>query len=297
MERIDDLEAFLAVVEQGGLTAAARHLRRTLQSVSRSLAALEQGVGVELVRRTTRRSSPTEAGLAFYRRVKPAVAEIREARLEAADRGAEPSGLLRVGAPVLFAPAYVVPVVAEFMKRHPRVEVELVLSDRFADLAGDGIDLAVRIGDLPDSELKARRLGALRRVVFGAPDYFAKHGRPEHPDDLRRHQCIVRTIDREPGRWQFQVEGRPRTVQVAGAFRADTMPAIYAAVTHGLGLGFSPLWQIRDLVDQGRVELVLTEFEPPPVAIHAVWPATRLPLAKTRNFAEFLAARLGRQSL
>ncbi len=292
MERIEDLEAFVAVVEQGGLTAAARRLGRTLQAVSRSLATLEQGLGVELVRRTTRRSGPTEAGQAFYRRIKPALAEIAEARAEASERRAEPAGRLRIGASVLFAPVHVVPVVAAFMQRHQGVEVDLVLSDRFADLGQQDLDLAVRIGDLPDSALTSRRLGALRRVVFGAPAYFAQAGRPQHPRDLASHQCVVRTIDGTPEAWPFRIDGRREMVKVSGRIRADATAAIYAAVAAGLGLGFTPLWQIHDLVDRGAVELVLTPFEPPTVPIHAVWPSGRLAPAKTRAFVEMLADHL-----
>ena len=184
MDRMDDLAAFLAVVEHGSQTAAARHLRRTLQSINRSLAVLERSVGAELVRRTTRQSRPTEAGLAFYRRVKPAFAEIDAARREAASGRNEPSGLLRIASPVLFAPAYVVPAICDFMTRYPRVDIELKVSDRKADFLADSLDLAIRIREMPDSTLRARRLGALRVVAFGAPAYFARHGRPAHPDEL-----------------------------------------------------------------------------------------------------------------
>jgi DNA-binding transcriptional LysR family regulator len=292
MDRIDDLEAFLAVVEEGGLSAAARRLRRSLQSVSRSLATLERSVGVELVRRTTRQSNPTEAGRAFYRRVKPAFTEISDAKLEATSRRAEPAGLLRISASVLFAPVYLVPVVAAFMERYPQIEVELKLSDGFVDLNEDDLDLAVRIGALPDSGLRARRLGELRRVVFGAPDYFARHGRPMHPDDLAHHQCVVRTAAGDSEGWPFRVNGKLKTVRVGGRFRADNTMAINAAVAGGLGVGFSPLWQIRSLVDAGAVELILVDFEGSKVPIHVVRPPTRLPPAKTQQFIEFLAARL-----
>ncbi|MBN8941679.1 MAG: LysR family transcriptional regulator [Rhizobiales bacterium] len=297
MDKIDDLEAFLAIVETGSLTAAARRLDRSLQSVSRALATLEQSVGVELIRRTTRQSQPTEAGLAFHRRVRPAFDEIAAARREAASRRAEPSGHLTIGAPVLFGPAQLVPVIAAFMERHPAIEISLKLSDRFADLQDEGLDLAVRIGELPDADLMAKRLGALRRVAFGAPSYFARFGRPEHPDALARHCCIVRNAGGDADKWPFQVDGRPRTVKVSGRFRADSTAATYKAVALGLGIGFTPLWQIRDLVDRGEVELILTTFEPPKAPIHAVWPASKLPLAKTRLFIDFLARELKAERL
>ncbi len=190
---MEDIEAFLAVVEAGGQTAAAHRLGRSLSAVNRSLTALERSVGVELVRRTTRRSFATEADLAFYRRVKPAYTEISEARLEATNRRVEPAGLLRIAAPVQFAAAYVVPAIADFMQRYRRIEVDMKASDRPVEVVGEGFDLAVRIRELSDSSLKARRLGELRTVVYGAPDYFARHGRPNRPDDLMHHQCVLRS--------------------------------------------------------------------------------------------------------
>ncbi|MDX8446707.1 LysR family transcriptional regulator [Mesorhizobium captivum] len=292
MSRIDDFEAFIAIVEHGSLTAAARRTNRSLQSISRSLATLEEAVGVELVHRTTRRSAPSEAGAAFFRRIKPAIDEINEARLQAASRRSEPSGVLRISAPVLFGPDFLVPVIADYMRTYPRVEVDLQLSDGFVDLGVEGIDLAIRIGDLRDSSLRAKRLGALRRVVFGAPSYFEQRGRPAHPFELRQHNCIVRNADGHPGEWMFQIEGQPRTVKVTGSFRSNLMTSVYAAAIHGLGLGYSPLWQIRHLVDDCRVELVLTEFEPVPVPIHALWPEGRSSSAKVRAFLDMVASGL-----
>ncbi|TGQ64525.1 LysR family transcriptional regulator [Mesorhizobium sp. M00.F.Ca.ET.186.01.1.1] len=297
MSRIDDFEAFMAVVEQGSLTAAAHRLNRSLQSISRSLAALEESVGVELVHRTTRRSIPSEAGAAFFQRIKPAVDEINEARLQAANQRLEPSGILRLSAPVLFGPDFVVPIIADYMRAYPQVEVDLQLSDGFVDLSAEGLDLAIRIGNLPDSSLRAKRLGALRRVVFGAPSYFQRRGRPTHPFELSQHDCIVRTVDERSGGWMFQIEGKPRAVKVAGTFRSNLMISIYAAAAQGLGLGYSPLWQIRHLVDDGRVELVLTEFEPLPVPIHALWPEGRSSSAKVRVFLDMLASRLELKNL
>ena len=297
MTGIDDLKAFVAIVETGGQSAAARHLRRSLQSIARSLAALERDVGVELVRRNTRRSEPTEAGLAFFRRVRPAVAEIEDARNKAADTRAEPSGLLRIGAPTAFGAAHVVPAAREFMQRYPHVEVELRTSDQPVDLFEQRLDLAVRIRDLPDSSMRARRLGELRVVIVGTPAYFAAHGRPEHPDDLARHQCIVRMTETDDLVWPFRVGGRLKSVRVGGHFRSDSTPAIHAAVIQGLGLGRTPLWQIRSLVDQGVLEVVLEEFEPARLPIHAVWPATKLPTAKVRLFADALAQQLKNERL
>jgi DNA-binding transcriptional LysR family regulator len=297
MDRLDDIEAFLAVVEKGSLTAAARHLRRSLQSISRSLTTLERSVAVDLVRRTTRQSHPTEAGLAFYRRVRPAFTEIRDARLEVASQQAELTGLLRVGAPALFAAAHIVPVISELVQRHPRIEIELKVSDREVDLVAERLDLAVRIREMRDSTLKAKRLGEIRAVVFGAPSYFARHGRPKHPDELARHECVVRLTDGDAETWPFRVAGRRRSIKVGGRFRSDSTAATNAAVARGAGIGFAPLWLVRDLVDRGEVEIILEEFEVARVPIHAVWLPTKLPLAKVQMFTEALIARLKRERL
>ena len=297
MDRIEDFQAFVAIVDKGSLTAAAKQLGRSLQSISRSLATLEGDLGVELIARTTRRSAATEAGLAFYRRVGAALSEIEAAKLETSNRRSEPVGLLRITCSTVFAPLYVVPAVCAFLESHPKVDIELDMSDGYVDLISQGFDLAIRIGELPDSSLKARRLADLRRVVFAAPDYFAKHGRPKVPGDLAGHQCLVRTSARDSDAWPFLVGGRLKTVKVAGRFRSSGALAVNEAAVQGLGIANAPLWQVRALVDRGVVELVLTRFEPPRVPVHAVWPATRLLPAKTQLFLNYLAARLKAERL
>jgi DNA-binding transcriptional LysR family regulator len=297
MDRLDDLEAFLAIVERGSQTAAAQHLRRSLQSINRSLAALERGVGIQLVRRTTRRSNVTAAGRAFYQRIKPALAELNAARRKATAARREPAGLLRIGAPVLFAPAHVVPVITAFMGRYPGVEVELKVSDRKVDLLEEGLDLAVRIRGLADSNLKARRLGELRVVAIGSPAYFSRHGRPKHPDELAQHQCVLSHAAGSTEVWSFRVGGRRKAVRVHGRFRSDSAAATHAAVANGLGIGRTPLWQIRKLIDEGAVEVILEEFEDARIPIQAVWPASKIPPTETRLFVDALAARLKQERL
>jgi DNA-binding transcriptional LysR family regulator len=291
MDRLGDLEAFVAIVEGGGQTEAARRLRRSLQSINRSLVALERGMGVELVRRTTRRSRPSEAGLAFYHRIKPALAEIGTAKLAAADQRGEPSGLLRISAPTLFASAHVAPVISEFLRRYPDTAIELRASDRPVDVVEEGLDVAIRIRDLPDSSLKARRLGALRIVVFGAPEYFEEHSRPQHPDELAQHQCVLRLSEASES-WPFRMSSGRKSVHVHGRFKTDSAAAGQVAVVHGLGLGRAPLWQIRALIDTAAVEIVLEDFEVEKLPIYAVMSPAGSSLAKTRLFVSLLATRL-----
>ena len=290
---MEDIEAFLAIIEAGSQTAAARRIGRSLQAVNRSLAAPEKSVGIELVRRTTRKSFATEAGLAFYRRVKPAAAEIAEARLEAANRRAEPSGLLRIAAPVLFGSTFVVPALAEFTGRYPRIEANLRVSDQAIHLVDGGFDLAVRIRELPDLSLKTRRLTEIRTVVYASPDYFTRHGRPRHPDDLAQHRCILRTTSEgESEAWRFRVSGRLRSVRVSGCFSTDNVSVAQAAACQGLGIAYGPYWQIRHHLDRGALKVILEDFEAPRMPVHAVFPPSGMPPAKTRLFADLLAERL-----
>jgi len=294
MDRIEDFVAFVAIVEQGSLTAAARQVGRSLQSVSRSLASLERNLGVELLRRTTRSSHPTPAGLAFHARIKTALADIQVAKVEAS--GAVLSGRLRVGASFLFGPMHLVPAITAFLEQHPGVVIDLRQSDEFVNLADEGIDVAIRIGSLSGSSLKKRKLGLLREVTFAAPGYLAKHGYPKFPQDLARHECVSRTSMRPAGRWRFRIGGAVRYVRIGGRFHATGAAACNEAVARGFAIGRALLWQIRGQIELGQVELILTEFEPPPVALHAVWPASQVQSSTARRFIDYLAARFAGES-
>ncbi len=165
------------------------------------------------------------------------------------------------------------------------------------DLIEEGYDFAVRVGPLADSPFKARLLMKARHVFFAAPNYLAKCGRPKHPDDLARHQCIIRTASSSSNAWPFKVNGRVKYFEVGGRFRTSGAMAINAAAVLGLGIGSGPLWQVRSLLDQGELELVLTRFEPAPIPVHALWPATRVLPARTQLFIDFLADRLKTERL
>ncbi|MCO5082318.1 MAG: LysR family transcriptional regulator [Rhizobiaceae bacterium] len=292
MERLDDLEAFLAIVEKGTQAAAARHLRRSLQSVNRSLAAIENAMSVQLIRRSTRRSEPTEAGLEFYNHVKPAFSKIMQARLQAASQQEHISGALTIGAPHLFATDYIAPAVCEFIDLYPRLDIELQASDEQVDLLDRNLDLAVRIGHSVDESLIARRVNSMRVVTFGALSYFAKHGKPMHPRDLVNHECVLRAAATIVDTWSFRIDGDDHPIKVQGRFRTNSATAMRAAVANGLGIGQLPYWQVRSLIEQGSAEIVLGSFEADRIPIQLAWSPARPPLERTRRFVEFLAARL-----
>jgi DNA-binding transcriptional LysR family regulator len=287
MASLDDYSAFVAVVDEGSLTAAARRLSRSLQSVSRSLAGLEGELQVELITRTTRRSRPTPAGLAYAARLRPARDE-----LLASDRRL--AGKVRIGASSLFGQEYVVPALTTFLERNREVEIELKLADQHVDLLSEGLDLAVRIGVLPDSDLRARRLGGLRWAFFGAPAYLSARGRPLEPRDLERHECILRAGS-GPESWSFGRDGL--RLEVRGRFRSDSASARNMAAAQGFGIVLAPLWQVRRLLDEGRIELVLAGYEPEPIPLAIVWPASLAMPRRVRAVIDALAERLSQLRL
>ena len=294
MTELNDYEVFVTIVDAGSLTAAARAHGRSLQSVSRLLARLEEELGTQLVRRTTRSLQATPAGAAFAERLRPALADIGAARAEVRSDALHVAGTLRVAAPALLGASHLAPMLARFMQRWPELQVELVVGDRHADLLKEKIDLAVRVGELSDSSLRARPLARLRRVFFASPEWLQRHGQPATPDQLARLPCVIRTIGPERGQWPYQVDGTARRVRVAGAFRANDAATCNEAVAQGLGAGMAALWQVRRLLDEGRVQLMLQAFEPPQQGVQAVWHGTQT--AGARLLVEHLALQFGAAS-
>lgn len=292
MASSEDYAVLLAVIDCGNLTAAARRLGRSLQATSRVLAALERELGVQLVARTTRKSVPTAVGLAFANRIRGSLADIQFAHEELANAGERVGGRIRVGASTLFGPRYVLPAIAAATERHASLEIELALTDQHADLISERIDIAVRIGALQDSGLIARRIGGLRRVFCAAPGYLAKHSRPVRPKDLTQHACILRLDTGASETWTLREGEAAVSVSVRGRFRSNNATARNEAAALGAGISLAPLWQVRPLLDEGRLELILTEHEPQPIPLHLVWPAgPRLP-RRTRVLADLLTSRL-----
>lgn len=294
--KLHNYEAFVAVVDAGNLTRAAQRLRRSLQSISRSLAALEEQLGVVLVRRTTRTALPTEAGRAFYTRVSAALHELGLAEAEARDASGTFSGPLCIAGSAYFVARYVVPAVREFSALHPRVKFDLRLSEQFTDHVQSGVDLMLRIGQLPPSPLKARKIASLRRVAAAAPAYLAQRGRPEVPADLAHHACIVRTSAQDACAWTFQApDGTTQRVAVEGSFASDNAYVTNHALLAGMGIAIAPFFQLRDAIEAGKAEIVLDDYLLAPVPVHAVWPSDVRTPARVRRFVEVLAARLRKE--
>jgi DNA-binding transcriptional LysR family regulator len=294
--KLQDYEAFLAVVDTGNLTRAAARLRRSLQSVSRSLTALEAQVGVVLIRRTTRTAQPTDAGLAFHRRLNAAFREMALAEAELSDTSETLRGTLRLAGSAVFVGAYVVPIIRDFALQHPAVKFDLRITEEFTDPVRTGVDIMIRLGRLPPSRMRSRRLTSLRRVAIVSPSYVAQRGRPKTPMDLAGHACIVRTSAQDARAWTFQApDGSLHRVPVEGMFEADNAHVTMHAVMAGMGVAVIPFYHAREAVKAGLVEILLDDFTLAPIQAHAVWPSGSRTTSRVRRFVDLLAERLKKQ--
>lgn len=291
--KLHGYEAFIAVVDTGNLTRAAARLRRSLQSVSRSLSALESQLGVILIHRTTRAARPTEAGLAFHRRVSAALREIALAEVELSDRSGTLSGTLCVAGSAFFVSHHVIPTIRDFSLQHPGVKFDLRIAEQFAEPIRAGVDLMIRIGQLPPSPMKLRKIASLRRVAIASPSYVAQRGRPEIPADLAQHACIVRTSAQDARAWTFHAQdGTPHSVSVQSVFEADNAYVTMHAALAGLGIAVLPFYYVRQFIETGLAEIVLDDFTLAPIPAHAVWPSGSRPPLRVRRFVDLLAQRL-----
>jgi DNA-binding transcriptional LysR family regulator len=294
--KLHDYEAFIAIVDTGNLTRAAARLGRSIQSISRSLSALEAQIGVVLVHRTTRAVQPTEAGLAFHRRVTAALREIALAEAELGDTSQTLTGTICVAGSAFFFGSYVVPVVRDFSLQHPGVKFDLRISEQFTEPVRTGVDLMIRIGQLPPSPMKSLKIASLRRVAIASTSYIARRGRPETPADLARHACIIRSSAQDARVWTFHARnGIPHRVPIQGVFEADNAYVTLQAVLADMGIAVMPLYHTREAVDTGRAEILLDEFTLAPMAAHAVWPTGSRTPSRVRRFVDVLAQRLKKE--
>ena len=290
MDRFAAMETFIRVVETGSFSAAARRLNVGQPAVSKSVAQLEARLGVRLLMRSTRGLSPTEAGQKFYERAKRAVEEADEAEIDARGAGAGLTGRLRVSAAVTFARLHIVPRLPTFLAAHPGLTMDVVLDDRVIDLVEDGIDVSLRMGELADSSLTARRLATARRLVLGAPSYFERRGEPATPAELIGHDAVIYTQGGET--WSFRRGGSEASVSVSGRLRLSAAEGVREAVLAGMGLTIASEWMFGPELASGALRPVLTDWELPPIDLWAVYPSGRMPTAKARAFASFVEAEM-----
>jgi DNA-binding transcriptional LysR family regulator len=292
MDRLEAMTILVAAVETGSFTAASRRLGVPLPTVSRKVADLETHLDARLLIRTTRKLTLTDAGEAYLAAARHILEQVAEAERAASGEYITPRGDLAIAAPIVFGRLHVLPVVNEFLAAYPDIDVQLPLSDRNADIVGDQLDMAVRIGVLRDSSMIALRVGSVRQVVCASPDFLRTHGTPEKPDDLAALPCITFGIV-PASYWSFAAKGRPaRPVAIRPRLAVNTAEAAIDAASAGVGVVRVLSYQVASALREKRLKIALREYEPEPLPVHLVHPAqAHLPL-KLRRFLEFAAPRL-----
>lgn len=292
MDRLDAMSLFVATVEAGSLSAAARRAGVPLATVSRKLSDLEKHLKTRLLTRSTRRLTLTDAGQSYLTACRRILDEVGEAERTAAGEYSSPTGELVITAPIVFGRLHVLPVITDFLAAFPQVDIRLTLSDRITQLAEEHIDLAVRIGELPDSAMVAIRIGSIRRIVCASPAYLTLHGTPEKPQELAGHNCVTFEGLAAPATWNFGAGRTETTVPVRSRLQVNTAEAAIDAAIAGLGLTKVLSYQADAAVRAGALKVVLEPFEPPPWPVSLVHAGQgRLPV-KLRAFLDFAAPRL-----
>ena len=292
MDKFEDLQAFVAVVEAGSFTAAAERLDSAKSAVSRLISALEERLGVQLLRRTTRVLNLTETGRSFYEHAARILSDLEEAEAAVQQEHAELRGKIRLALPLSFGVRHMCTPIAAFSRLHPKVEFDLNLNDRRIDLIEEGVDLALRIGRLEDSSLIARRLFDARAVVCASPHYLSAHGEPQSPAELREHDCLVYSNLAEPDKWSYVDKGgEPRSVHIRPVLSASSGDFLSNAAAHGMGLVIQPTFIASEAIRRGMLVPVLTDYDWPLSPAYAVYPPTRHLSYRVRALIDFLAER------
>jgi DNA-binding transcriptional LysR family regulator len=287
MDRIDAMQAFVAVADLRGFAPAARKLGLSPSGVTRLVAALEDRLGARLLQRTTRSVTLTDVGTRYLERIRRILTDIEEAEASVEGERTRPSGRLVVSAPVGFGRLHVSPLMSAYLTRFPEVSGELRLADRMINLVEDGVDLAVRIGHLADSSLVARHVGEMRRIVVASPFYLEQRGEPETPEAIATHATIQFDASASPD-WRFVDDGGEIRVACTPRFATNSADAAIQYAEQGGGLTRVLAYQAADAVKAGRLNIVLEKFEVPPLPIHLVYPTSRLLSAKVRAFVDLV---------
>ena len=293
MDRLTEIEVFTQVVEHESFTAASDKLGMSRAMVSKYVMALEQRLGARLLNRTTRRLSLTEAGRNFFEQSTAILAALAEAEAQVGESTVEPRGALRINAPMSFGILHLAAAIRIYLDAHPEVSIDLDLNDRVVDLVDEGYDLAIRIGQLADSSLIARKIATDRMVICAAPDYIARHGKPERPADLKNHFCLLYSYQQIRDGWRFVTEGGTETVKIASRFRTNNGNVIANAAASGLGIAHLPTFIGGADIKAGRLVPLLEEFTIPELGIFAVYPEGRFVTRKVRSFIDFLVGHFG----
>lgn len=291
MDRIHAMRVLVRIADSGSFAESARQMNMSPPAVSRAVAALEDAVGARLLTRTTRSVKLTDIGARYVEDCKQILAAIEEAEAAASGSFAKPTGSLTITASVMFGQNYILPIMGEFLDTYPEVTGRLVFLDRVTNLVDEGMDVAIRIGHLPDSSHAAIKVGSVRRVVCGAPNYFQKRGVPANPADLTQHRVIAATSAWASLDWRFG-QDRPQTVRVSPSLFCNSNPAAIEAARSGWGLTRVLSYQVGPQLVAGELQTVLEEYEEEPLPVHIIHPEGRNASAKVRTFVDFAAQRL-----
>jgi DNA-binding transcriptional LysR family regulator len=296
LDALTDIAVFVRVVTRGSFTLAAEDLRLSRAVVSKYLSRLEDRLGARLLHRTTRRLSLTEAGAALFEASRGALERIEEAEAAVARFQAKPRGRLRVSAPMSFGILHLGPAMSDFGRAYPEITLDVRLDDRYVNLVEDGFDVAVRIGELTDSSLVARKLATTHALACASPAYLEEHGEPETPEDLAAHDCLIYSYLSTGNVWRFAGPGgREIPVAVNGSFRVNNGIVLAEAAAAGHGILLTPSFYVAPQLRDGRLKRILGGYRLPELPIHAVYPARAKVPPKVRVFIDFLAARFGRK--
>jgi DNA-binding transcriptional LysR family regulator len=288
MDRLQAIEIFVKVAELRSFSAAADELDLSRTLVSERVKDLEEELGVRLLQRTTRRVALTEPGAAFLERVRVGLSALDEAAAEASSLSAKPRGVLRVNAPMSFGFRHLAPEVGSFLALYPEVSVELTLNDRLIDLIEENVDIALRIGELRDSSLVARRLAMCRMLVCAAPSYLKKHGAPKHPEELKEHLCLSYSLLLDGEDWKFRRRREEATVRIVSRLRSNNGDAVAAAAAAGAGIALQPDFIAGPLVRQGKLVEILPGWRAAEFGVYALYAPTQFVPAKSRAFIDHL---------
>lgn len=297
MDQIHLMKVFVAVGELESFAAAARRLDISPAAVTRAVSALEEQLGVKLLLRTTRSVRLTEAGGRYLEDTRHILASIHEANEAAVSINATPRGDLAVTAPILFGKKFVMPCIVRYLQQYPEVDVSAFFLDRVVNMVEEGMDVAVRIGPLPDSGLKALRVGRVRRMLCASPDYLARHGVPKHPSDLAGHAIIGTTNLSPRAGWRFGVTDEPTLVRMKPRLTVTSNDGAIAAASGGLGIARLLSYQVADELASGQLQVLLAEYEEAPWPIHVLHRESKYGSAKVRAFIDMLAQGLRDQQL
>lgn len=292
MDRFRELTVFVAVAEAGAFNAAARRLGMSPPAVTRLVTALETRLDVRLFTRTTRQVALTEAGARFREEAQRILAELEEAETSASGATTAPRGHLRLTAPVLFGQRFLAPILRDYLDAHPAVTASALFIDRNVNLLEEGLDVALRIGELPDSSFSALRVASLRQIVVAAPAYLARHGVPATPEDLRGHRLVFSTSVSGVPAWRFTAQGKRRSLRIAPALSVNTLQSAIDAALEGWAVTRVLSYQVTDALAEGRLVEILGAFDDREIPVHLLHAEGRRATAKTRSFIDFTAARL-----